>query len=118
MTTQARKGYSYFITFTKDLSRFGYVYLMKHKFKVFDKFKEYQCMIAKQTKKDIEVLQSDRGGKYLYSNFFDHLKSKGILSKWIPLSTPQLNGIVERRNHTLMDMVQSIIYFTDLPISF
>ena len=31
VTTHARGGYSYFITFIDDLSRFGYVYLMKHK---------------------------------------------------------------------------------------
>ena len=47
MTTHARGGYSYFITFTDDLSRFGYVYLMKHKSEVFDKFKEYQSMVEK-----------------------------------------------------------------------
>ena len=41
MSTQARGGYSYFITFTDDLSRFGFVYLMKHKSEAFDKFKEY-----------------------------------------------------------------------------
>ena len=41
MITQVRGGYSYFITFMEDLSRFGYTYLMKHKFEAFDKFKEY-----------------------------------------------------------------------------
>ena len=41
MTTQVRGRYSYFITFTDDLSRSGYMYLLKHKFKAFDKFKEY-----------------------------------------------------------------------------
>ena len=47
MITQARGGYSYFITFTDDLSRFGYVYLMKHKSEAFDKFKEYRSMVKK-----------------------------------------------------------------------
>ena len=47
MTTQAGGGYSYFITFTDDLSRFGYVFLVKHKSKAFDKFKEYQSMVEK-----------------------------------------------------------------------
>ena len=47
MTTQARGGYSYFITFTDDLSRFGYVYLMKHKLGALDKFKEYQNIVEK-----------------------------------------------------------------------
>ena len=47
MTTQVRGEYSYFITSMDDLSRFRYVYLMKHKSKAFDKFKEYQCMVEK-----------------------------------------------------------------------
>ena len=45
ISTHARGGYFYFITFTDDRSRFGYVYLMKYKSVAFDKFKEYQRMI-------------------------------------------------------------------------
>ena len=88
MTTQARGGYSYFITFTDDLSRFGYVYLMKHKSEAFDKFKEYQSMVEKQTGQCIKILQSDRRGEYLSSEFLDYLKVKGILSEWTPPYTP------------------------------
>ena len=47
ISTQVRGGYSYFIIFADDLSRFGYVYLMKYKFEASDKFKEYQKMIEK-----------------------------------------------------------------------
>ena len=47
ISTQARGGYSYFIIFIDDMSRFRYVYLIKHKFEVFDKFKEYQTIIKK-----------------------------------------------------------------------
>ena len=74
MITEARGGYSYFITFTDDLSRFGYVYLMKYKSEVFDKFKEYQSMIEKQTEKSIKILRSDRRREYLSNEFLDHLK--------------------------------------------
>ena len=76
MTTQVRDGYSYFITFTDDLSRFGYVYRMKHKSKAFDKFKEYQCMVEKQTEKNIKVLRFDRGGDTYLVNFLIVLKVK------------------------------------------
>ena len=40
MSTTARGGFQYFITFTDDFSRYGYVYLMKHKSESFEKFKE------------------------------------------------------------------------------
>ena len=39
MSSSARGGYFYFITFTDDLSRYGYVYLMKHKSESFEMFK-------------------------------------------------------------------------------
>ena len=41
MSTAARGGYFYFVTFTDDLSRYGYIYLMKHKSETFEKFKEF-----------------------------------------------------------------------------
>ena len=47
MLTQVRGRYSYFIIFTDDMSRFGYVYLMKYKSETFNKFKEYQRMVEK-----------------------------------------------------------------------
>ena len=42
LRTSARGGYSYFITFTDDFSRYGYVYLMRHKSETFEKFKEFK----------------------------------------------------------------------------
>ena len=42
MSVEACGGYCYFLTFTDDLSRYGYIYLMKHKSKKFEKFKEFE----------------------------------------------------------------------------
>ena len=41
ISVEARGGYHYFITFTDDFSRYGYIYLMKHKSETFEKFKEF-----------------------------------------------------------------------------
>ena len=78
---------------------------MKHKSEAFDKFKEYQNMVEKQTEKSIKILQSDQGGEYLSNEFLDYLQSKSIFSEWTPPYTLQLNSIAEKRNHTLIDMV-------------
>src|SRR4051812_50160328 len=42
MSTTTRGGYYYFITFTDDFSRYGYVYLMRHKYETFERFEEFQ----------------------------------------------------------------------------
>ncbi|VFQ76025.1 unnamed protein product [Cuscuta campestris] len=49
INTEARGGFSYFVTFTDDLSRYGYVYLMKHKSECFDKFKEFRNEAVEST---------------------------------------------------------------------
>ena len=50
--------------------------------------------------------------------FDDHLRDCGIVSQLTPPGTPQWNGVSERRNRTLLDMVRSMMSRTDLPISF
>ena len=42
MSVEACGGYRDFLTFTSELSRYGYIYLMKHKSKMFEKFKQFQ----------------------------------------------------------------------------
>jgi hypothetical protein len=68
--------------------------------------------------KKIKFLRSDRGGEYLSYEFGLHLKQCGIVSQLTPPGTPQRNGVSERRNRTLLDMVRSIMSLTDLPLSF
>ena len=74
MSSMARGGFQYFITFTDDFSRYGYIYLMRHKSESFEKFKEFQNEVQNQLGKTIKFLRSDRGGEYLSHEFSDHLK--------------------------------------------
>ncbi|KAL0462916.1 UNVERIFIED_CONTAM: Retrovirus-related Pol polyprotein from transposon TNT 1-94 [Sesamum latifolium] len=118
LNTPARGGFSYFISFIDDHSRYGYVYLMSYKSEAFERFKEYKLEVEKQTGRKIKALRSDRGDEYLSGEFIDHLKEVGILSQWTPPGTPQLNGVAERRNRTLLDIVWSIMSFIELSPSF
>ena len=113
-----RHGERYFVTFTDDFSRYGYVYLIKHKSETFRVFRTYQNEVQNQLGKSIKILRSDRGGEYLSQEFRDHLRNCGIISQLTPPMTPQLNGVAERRNRTLLDMVRSMMSRASLPISF
>ena len=52
-------GYEYFITFVDDYSRYGNVYLMRHKSEAFEKFREYKVEAEKQIGVYIKQLRSD-----------------------------------------------------------
>ena len=81
MSVKARSGYRYFLTFTDDLSRYGYIYLMKHKSKIVERFKEFQSEVENRRNKKIKFLRSDRGGEYLSYEFGLQLKQSGIVSQ-------------------------------------
>ncbi|GKD73162.1 retrotransposon protein, putative, ty1-copia subclass [Tanacetum coccineum] len=102
----SRQGASYFITFIDDYSRYGYVYLLKHKHEVFEMFKVFKNEVENQL------------GKTISQEFKDYLKANGIVQQLTPPYTPQHNEVFERRNRTLLDMVRSMINLTTLPLSF
>ncbi|GJY20842.1 retrotransposon protein, putative, ty1-copia subclass [Tanacetum coccineum] len=116
--TTSREGANYYVTFTDDFSRYGYVYLIKHKHEVFEMFKAFQNEVENQLEKTIKALRSDRGREYLSQQILDHLRSHGIISQLTPPYTPQHNGVSKKRNRTLLDMVRSMMSLTTLPMSF
>ena len=91
---------------------------MKHKSETFEKFIEFHSEVENHHNKKIKFLRSDRGDEYLSYEFGLHLKQCGIVSQLTPPGTPQRNGVSERRNHTLLDMVRSMMSLTDLPLLF
>ena len=118
LNVQARGGYEYFISFIDDYSRYGYIYLMRRKSEAFEKFKEFRAEAEKQLSKTIKTFRSDRGGEYLDTEFTDYLIENGIVSQLSAPGDPQQNGVAERRNRTLLDMMRSMISYSSLPVNF
>ena len=101
MSVKARGGYHYFLTFIDDLSRYGYIYLMKHKSETFEKFKEFLSEVENHRNMKIKFLRSE----YLSYEFGLQLKQCEIVSLLTPPGTPQHNGVSERHKRTLLDIV-------------
>ena len=78
MNIQAQGGFKYFIMFTDDHSRYGYIYLMHHTCEAFEKFRKFKYETEKQLGKTIKVLQSNLGGKYVSREFFIFSQIKGF----------------------------------------
>jgi len=119
-------GFSYFITFTDDFSRYGYIYPIRDKSEALDKFKIFRAKVENQHELKIKVVRSDRGGEYygrhaMYGQisgpFAKFLQENGIVAQYSTPGEPQQNGVAERRNRTLMNMVRSMLSNSTLPVS-
>nr|GEZ81999.1 hypothetical protein [Tanacetum cinerariifolium] len=111
----ARKPYTHQVEMAKDL--LGQIYI-DHKHEMFETFIVFQKEVENQLGKTIKSLRSDCGGEYMSQEFLEHLKDHGIITHRTPPYTPQHNGVSERRNRTLLDMVRSMMSQTTLLKSF
>ena len=57
-------GYDSFITFTDDYSSYGYIYPIKERSEVLDKFKIFKAEVENQHDLKIKIVRSDHGGEY------------------------------------------------------
>ena len=72
---------------------------MCHKFKTFDKFKEYKEKMDNHRGKSIKSLRSDRGGEYIFSEFRQNLKDRDhIPNVYTRSATAERGGREEESN--------------------
>ena len=82
--------------------------------------------VKRQLDRKVKIVRSDRGDEYYGKHgesgqnpgpFAKFLERHGICAQYTMPGTPQQNGVTERRNITLMDMVRSMISNSSLPKS-
>ena len=109
MPTESICGSRYFITFVDDYSRCCAVHFLKSMSKVPDKLKEFGACVLNNCGQQISTLWNDKGGEYLSDEFKNYLKSKGICNELTVPYSPQQNGVIERRNRTVMELAWSMM---------
>ena len=111
---QTRGGNKYFITFVDDSTKYCYVYLLKSKGESIEKFVLYKNEVENQLNMKIKVLRSDRGGEY-ESPFVDLCAQHGIIHETTAPYSPQSNGVAERKNRTLKEIMNAMLISSGLP---
>jgi hypothetical protein len=100
--------------------------LLHEKSQAVDALEVYITEVVKQLDRKVKVVRLDRGGEYYgtydglsqcLGPFAKLLEKYGICAQYTMPGTPQQNGVAERRNRTLMDMVRSMLSNSSLPIS-
>ena len=111
-------GAEYFITFIDDKTHYVWVYVIKHKHEVFQKFTEWKSLVEKSSGHKVKKLRTDNGGEYVSTEFENFLKKEGIEHQYTIPKTPEQNGVSERFNRTLIEKVRSMLADSELPHSF
>ena len=105
----------YIFVLIDDYSRYMWSILLREKGEAFEKFRKFKAIIEQETKTMIRVFRTDRGGEFTSGEFREFCEKAGIERHLTAPYTPQQNGVVERRNRTLLEMVRSILKHMHVP---
>lgn len=110
LTPESNNENKYFVSFIDDFSRFAMIFIIKNKSEVFECFKEYYERVSTIfVNKRLSKLRCDNGGEYRSRDLMNFCKEKGIQLQYTPPYSPQVNGVAERFNQTVLNKARSMI---------
>lgn len=114
----SNSGKRYLLCFIDDYSRKSWVYLLFEKSEALECFKKYKKMVEKEAETSIKCLRSDRGGEFNSIKFKSFCEEEGIKRHLTTAYTPHQNGVAERKNRTVMNMVRCMLAAKKIPKPF
>ncbi|CAL2246345.1 unnamed protein product [Prunus armeniaca] len=105
-------------TWSKFQSCVKAVYFIRNKSSAFECFRKFKAIIELQSGYKIKGLMSDRDGEFLSSEFNKYSEEFGIQRQLTVAYSPQQNGVVERKNKTVVEMAKSMLHEKGIPYEF
>ena len=92
-----------------DYSRYTWVHIVTYKHEVQEVFKRFSSRASTNFGVKIKHIRSDNGTEFKNSGLDDYLDELGITHELSAPYTPQQNGVVERKNRTLVEMARTML---------
>ena len=111
-------GSCWFVTFIDDCTGMTWVCLMKSNSEVKLLFQKFHKMVCSQYNAQVQVLHSDNGGEYLSFKLKRYLEAHGTIHQTTCSDTPKHNGVAERKNRHLLEVVRASLIEAHMTLSY
>lgn len=113
--TRSFQGDRYFMLIIDDYSIMMWVTFLREKSEAFKKFKIFKAKVETKTGLKIKCLRLDQGSELTSHEFNNYCETNGIRRQLSTPWTPQQNGVVERKNRTILDATRTMMMESKLP---
>lgn len=114
----SRQGSHYMMTFIDEFTHHGVIYFLKCKSEAFKCFKHFVSFAKRETSEKFKKICTDNGGEYSSKEWSEYCVTSGIRHSMGPPHSPQLNGVAERYNRTILNHILPSLLLANLPIKF
>ncbi|KAD7117108.1 hypothetical protein E3N88_04376 [Mikania micrantha] len=118
ISPSTNSGKKYVFLIVDDCTRYMWAYFLESKDQAFENFKEFKLMVENEVGTRLKMLRTDRGGEFTSNEFSQYCKDNGIARQLTAPYSPQQNGLVERRNRTIMSTTRSMLKASNMPQNF
>nr|GEX37054.1 hypothetical protein [Tanacetum cinerariifolium] len=109
-------GKNYILVIVDDYLRFTWVKLLRSKDEALDFIIKFLRMIQVRLKVLVRRIRTDNGTEFVNQTLRDYYEEVGISHETSVACSPQQNGVVERRNRTLIEAAHTMLIYAQAPL--
>ncbi|GJR81132.1 retrovirus-related pol polyprotein from transposon TNT 1-94, partial [Tanacetum coccineum] len=118
MRVASINGKKYILVIVDDYSRYTWTLFLRSKDETPEVLKDFLTMIQRNLQAPVISVRTDRGTEFLNKTLNAFFKQEGIEHQTSTPRTPEQNGVVERRNRTLVEAARTMLSASKLPLFF
>ncbi|GKA71452.1 retrovirus-related pol polyprotein from transposon TNT 1-94 [Tanacetum coccineum] len=105
-------GKNYILVIVDDYSRFPWVYFLHTKDETLEIIKTFIARVQLNYIAKVHKIRTDNDTELKNATLKAHYEKLGIMQQFLIARTPQQNGVVERRNRTLVKAARTMLIFS------
>jgi hypothetical protein len=102
-------GKWYVLIIVDDYSRYSCVFFLQSKDKMFEHFQSLALRLNNEHANWLKAIHSDNETEFRNASFDEFCLEHGIDKQFSAPHVPQQNGVMERKNHTLVEMTRTML---------
>ncbi|KAK1619239.1 hypothetical protein QYE76_024756 [Lolium multiflorum] len=111
-------GSKYGLVIVDDYSRYSWVFLLKSKDETHREFIIFAKKAQRMYESEIKAIRTDNGTEFKNYTMQEFVDDEGIKHEFSAPYTPQQNGVVERKNRTIIEMARTMLSEFNSPHNF
>jgi transposase InsO family protein len=108
-------GRCYILLLVEDATRYMWASFLVEKSSVPKSIKKIQVAAENKCGRKLRVFRTDNGGKFMSASFTEYFAGQGVERHHSAPHTPQQNGVVDRRNQSVVAMVRALLKQRGMP---
>nr|GEZ11797.1 hypothetical protein [Tanacetum cinerariifolium] len=116
MRVASINGKRYVLVIVYDYSRYTWTHFLRFKDETSKVVINILMLVQRGLHAQVRIIQTDKGTKFLNQTLHAYFAAEGILHQMLVARTPEQNGVVERRNCTLVEAARTILSATKVPL--